>query len=124
MKQIFILLILILFSKNLLADDIIQTLSAAFKNNSKLNAQRANLNASKQDINISRGDFLPSITLSGDRGTQKNTNRKNLSGVSLQDTHSTPQSKSITVEQKIFDGFGNYNNLEMSKLKSKYSEYY
>ncbi len=123
MKQIFILLILILFSKNLLADDIIQTLSAAFKNNSKLNAQRANLNASKQDINISRGDFLPSITLSGDRGTQKNTNRKNLSGVSLQDTHSTPQSKSITVEQKIFDGFGNYNNLEMSKLKSKYSEY-
>ena len=78
MKQIFILLILILFSKNLLADDIIQTLSAAFKNNSKLNAQRANLNASKQDVNISRGDFLPSITLSGDRGTQKNTNRKNL----------------------------------------------
>ena len=122
-KKILITLIFVFFSKNLFAEDLIKTLSDAFKNNSKLNAQRANLNASKQDINISRGDFLPSITLSGDRATQKDTKRKNLSGVKLQDTHSTPESKSITVEQKIFDGFGNYNNLKMSKLKSNYAEY-
>ena len=67
----------------------------------------------KQDVNISRGDFLPSVTLSGDASTQKDTNRTNQSGTSLEDTNSTPESKSVLVEQKIFDGFGNYNNLEI-----------
>ena len=100
-----------------MAQDVVKTLSDAFKNNAKLNAQRANLNASKQDVNISKGEFLPSITLSGDKATQKDTNRTDLSGTSLSDTHSSPESRSVLVEQKIFDGFGNYNNLKRSKLK-------
>ena len=75
LKKILILLILYLFSNQVYAQDLLKTLSDAFKNNSKLNAQRASLNASKQDVNISRGEFLPSITLSGDKATQKDTNR-------------------------------------------------
>ena len=39
MKKIFILLIFF-FTKNLLAQDLIKTLSDAFENNSKLNAQK------------------------------------------------------------------------------------
>ena len=62
LKRILILLILSLFGNQLYAQDLTKTLSDAFKNNSKLNAQRASLNASKQEVNISRGDFLPSIT--------------------------------------------------------------
>ena len=65
-KKFLILLIFFLSSNNLYAEDLINTLSDAFKNNSKLNAERASLNASKQDVNISRGEFLPSVTLSGD----------------------------------------------------------
>jgi len=123
LKKILILLILYLFSNQVYAQDLLKTLSDAFKNNSKLNAQRASLNASKQDVNISRGEFLPSITLSGDKATQKDTNRKDLTGTSLKDTHSTPESRSVLIEQKIFDGFGNYNNLKKSKLKLEYAKF-
>ena len=123
MKNFLITLLLFLFTNNLYAKDLFTTLSEAFKNNSKLNAERASLNAEKQDVNISRGEFLPSITLSGDAATQKDTNRKNQSGASLQDTHSNPENRSVLVEQKIFDGFSNYNNLAKSKLEFKLAKF-
>ena len=78
---------------------------------------------SKQDVNISRSDFLPSITISGDKATQKDTKRTNHSGEHLQDTNSTPETRSVSIEQKIFDGFGNYNNLKKSKLKLEYAKF-
>jgi len=123
LKKFSILLIFFLFTNSLSAQDLLETLSEAFKNNSKLNAERASLNAAKQDVNISRGEFLPSITLSGDASTQKDTNRVNQSGTSLQDTHSSPESRSVLVEQKIFDGFSNYNNLKKSQLKLEYAKF-
>ena len=121
-KKIFIIFIIFTLSSKVYAQDLLKTLLNAFENNSKLNAERAKINASKQDVNISRSDFLPSVTLSGDRATQKDTNRKNLSGTSLQDTHASPESKSVVVEQKIFSGFGNYNNLKKSKLQLEFSK--
>jgi len=123
MKKFLILLIFYLFANQVYAQDLFKTLSDAFKKNSKLNAQRASLNASEQEVNISRGDFLPSVTLSGDKATQKDTDRKNLSGESLLDTHSTPETRSVLVEQKIFDGFSNYNNLKKSKLELEYAKF-
>ncbi len=123
MKKILIILTIYFFFTNLLAQDLVKTLSDAFKNNSRLNAERASLNAEKQDVNISRGEFLPSITLSGDAATQKDIKRKNQSGVSLQDTESTPESRSVLVEQKIFEGFTNYNNLAKSKLEFKHAKF-
>ena len=123
MKKFLILLIFFLPNSNLNAQDLLNTLSDAFKNNSKLNAERASLNAEKQDVNISIGEFLPSVTLSGDAATQKDTNRKNQSGASLQDTEFTPENRSILIEQKIFDGFSNYNNLAKSKLEFEYAKF-
>ena len=122
-KRFLILLIFFLFPNKLYAEDLIKTLSDAFKNNSKLNAQRASLKASKQDVNISRGEFLPSITLSGDTATQKDTERVNQLGTGLQDTESRPETKSLLVEQKIFDGFSNYNTLKKSKLKLEHAKF-
>ena len=83
LKKILILLMFYLFSNQVYAQDLFKTLSDAFKNNSKLNALRASLNASKQDVNISRGEFLPSITLSGDTSAQQDTDRINQSNVIL-----------------------------------------
>ena len=123
MKKFLILLIFFLPNSDLNAQDLLNTLSDAFKNNSKLNAERASLNAEKQDVNISIGEFLPSVTLSGDAATQKDTNRKNQSGASLQDTESTPENRSVLIEQKIFDGFSNYNNLAKSKLEFEYAKF-
>ena len=123
MKKFLILLIFFLSNSNLNAQDLLNTLSDAFKKNSKLNAERASLDAEKQDVNISMGEFLPSVTLSGDAATQKDTNRKNQSGASLQDTESTPENRSVLIEQKIFDGFSNYNNLAKSKLEFEYAKF-
>ena len=122
-KKFFILLTLSLFSNHLYAEDFVKTLSNAFKNNSKLNAERASLNAAKQDVNVSRGEFLPSITLSGDIASQEDTARTNQSGESLADINSTPESGSVLIEQKIFDGFSNYNNLKKSQLKLEYAKF-
>ena len=86
LKIILASLYLVLYSYNVYAEDLLKILSKAFENNSKLNAKRASLDAEKQDVNISRADFLPSVTLSGDAASQKDTNRINQSGTSLQDT--------------------------------------
>ena len=74
-NKILIVLFFVFLSSNVYAEDLLKILSKAFENNSKLNAQRASLEAEKQDVNISKGDFLPSVTLSGDVGSQKDTNR-------------------------------------------------
>ena len=123
MKKIFFIIIFCLFYSNIYAQDVIKTLSDAFKNNSKLNAERANLNAAKQDVNISRGEFLPSVTISGNISSQEDTNRTNQSGEALADLNSTPETRSVLVEQKIFSGFSNYNNLKKSQLELEYAKY-
>ena len=122
-KKFLVLFAFFLFTHELYAEDLMKTLSDAFKNNSKLNAERASLEASKQDVNISKGEFLPSITLSGDIASQEDSNRTSQSGGKLADINSTPESKSILVEQKIFDGFGNYNTLQKSKLELEYAKF-
>ena len=123
MKKIFFTIIFYLFCTNISAQDVIKTLSDAFKNNSKLNAERASLNAAKQDVNISRGEFLPSVTISGNISSQEDTNRTNQSGEALADLNSTPETRSVLVEQKIFSGFSNYNNLKKSQLELEYAKY-
>ena len=114
MKKLFFTIILYFFCTNIGAQDVIKTLSDAFKNNSKLNAERASLNATKQDLNISRGEFLPSVTISGNISSQEDTNRINQSGEKLANINSTPENRSVLIEQKIFSGFSNYNNLKKS----------
>ncbi len=123
MKKIFFIIIFCLFYNNVYSQDVIKTLSDAFKNNSKLNAERASLNAAKQDVNISRGEFLPSVTISGNISSQEDTNRTNQSGEPLTDLNSTPETRSVLVEQKIFSGFSNYNNLKKSQLELEYAKY-
>ena len=123
LKKILVSLFFILYSYNVYAEDLLQILSKAFESNSKLNAKRASLDAEKQDVNISRADFLPSVTLSGDAASQKDTNRINQSGTSLQDTNATPENRSVLVEQQIFSGFSNYNNLKKSKLEYEFAKF-
>ena len=123
MKNILLIVIFCFFSTNISANDVIKTLSEAFKNNSKLNAERASLKATKQGVNISRGEFLPSVTISGNISSQEDTGRTNQSGESLADLNSTPETRSVLIEQNIFSGFTNYNNLKKSELELEYAKY-
>ena len=120
MNKIIFLLISLLISTNLLAEDNLKFyIKKALKNNLQLNAERKNFEAAKQSKNISRSEFLPSITLSGDQKSSDVTNRTNQSGKGLSDTGSNAKSKTFSVEQKIFSGFKGLNTFKKSELETQ-----
>ena len=105
-----ILLIVIFFinSNELKASSLFDSLNLAYLNNTKLNAERANMRASLEDKKESISEFLPSIVISGYVSEQDNTN----SGI---DTSFSPSEQSVIVEQKIFQGFGGVANFNKKK---------
>ncbi len=117
----YILLILLLFSTNYLQaqDNLKFFIKKALINNLKLNAERKNFESAKQSKNISRSEFLPSITLSGDQTSTTSTNRTNQSGSSLADSNSDLESTKISVEQKIFSGFKGLNTFKKTELETQ-----
>ena len=120
MKKIIIVFFTLLFSTNLHAQDNLKFyIEKALKNNLKLQAERQSLESAKQSKNISRSEFLPSITLSGEQNSSTSTNRTNKNGANLSDTNSDSESKTLSVEQKIFSGFKGLNTFKKSELETK-----
>ena len=114
MKYFFKLLLIlyaIVFTQQLQANTLMESLNSAYKNNSKLNAERASMRAAKEEKNEAVSAFLPSITISGYSSEQDNTG-----GVA--DTNFKPSEQSILIEQKIFQGFSGVANLK----KKNYGE--
>ena len=102
MKKFTFLIYLLFFSGYLQAQDNLKFfVKKALDNNLQLNAERKNFQSSKQSKNISRSEFLPSITLSGDQTSTSSTNQTNQSGASLADSSSDSESTKISVEQKF-----------------------
>ena len=119
MKKIIFLLSIFLHSF-LNAEESLQFyINKAIENNLQLNAERKNLESSKQKKNISRSEFLPSITISGDQTSTTSTNRTNQSGTNLSDSNSDSENKSISLEQKIFSGFKGVNTFKKSELETQ-----
>ncbi len=94
-------------------------INKAIDNNLKLSAERKNLEAAKQEKNISRSEFLPNVTISGDQTSTTSTNRINQSGSTLSDTNLDSESKSISLEQTIFSGFKGLNTFKKSELETQ-----
>ena len=117
MKKI-LLILLLLYPNNSLSDSSLSFyIKKALSNNLKLNAERKAHKATEQEINISRGEFLPNLTISGTQTSSETFNRTDSSGTSLNDTNLNTEKKSINLEQKIFQGFQGYNLLKKSKLE-------
>ena len=120
MKKLIFLIYLLFYSSYLEAQDNLKFyIKKALTNNLQLNAERKNFESVKQSKNISRSEFLPSITLSGDQTSTTSTNRTNQSGASLADTNSDSESTKISVEQKIFSGFKGLNTFKKSELETQ-----
>ena len=117
----YIFIIYLLFSLNHLQaqEDLKFFVEKALINNLQLNAERKNFESAQQSKNISRSEFLPSITVSGDQSSISSTNRTNQSGASLADSNSDSESKKISVDQKIFTGFKGYNTFKKSELETQ-----
>jgi len=107
LKIILVLVFILNFSETK-ANTLLESLSSAYLNNPKLNAERASLRAAKEESREAIGAFLPSITLSGYVGETENTNPG-------EDTNFRPSEQSITVEQKFFQGFEGVANLKKKK---------
>ena len=118
MKKIISTLIISLIFTNLQAEDNLKFyIDRALKNNLQLNAKKKVFESAKQSKNISRSEFLPSISISGNQSSTTSTNRTNQNGSSLTDTNSDSESKSISIEQKIFSGFKGLNTFKKSELE-------
>ena len=120
MKKLIFLIYLFFFSSYLQSQDNLKFfVEKALANNLQLNAERKNFQSSKQSKNISRSEFLPSITLSGDQTSTSSTNQTDQNGASLADSSSDSESTKISVEQKIFSGFKGLNTFKKSELEVK-----
>ena len=118
-KYLIIIFLLFSFSDLYAQESLRYYIQKALENNLQLNAERKNFESSKQSKNISRSEFLPSITLSGDQSSVTSSNRVNQSGVSLSDTNLDTENKKISVDQKIFSGFKGLNTFKKSELETK-----
>ena len=119
MKNFFkIILILIFIIPNVSqAGTLFESLQSAYLNNSKLNAERANMRASREEKREAISEFLPSVTISGYRKSQDNIKGNEAS------TRIKPKEQSILVEQKIFQGFGGVANLQKKRKGQQLGEF-
>ena len=81
-----------------------------------LNAERASARASREVKREAVSEFLPTVTVSGYVSEQENTNPGD-------DTNFRPSEQSITVEQKIFQGFSGVANLKKKKHGQTLAEF-
>ena len=124
MKFLLNIFTLFLFFNPVFAESNLQFfIDAAFKNNLELNAERKNQKSIKENINISRSEFLPSLSLSGNQSSSESFNRTNQSGASLSDTNRNSETTTVSVDQKIFQGFKGYNSLKKSELEFEQANY-
>ena len=123
MRKLLSIIIFIFYTENLIANENLKFyLNKSIENNLILDAERKKLESSKQNKNISRSEFLPSITISGDQTSTTSTNKTNQSGASLADSNLDSESKSISIEQKIFSGFKGVNTFKKTELETNKAE--
>jgi len=116
MKKIFIIILsylLLLTSAN--AETFTTALKKAYLNNSELNAERENIYISEEELKISRGSYLPTITLEGTKSEEDTGKLTNQSGGNASVADVDPLTKSILISQTIFD-FGRGAELSKSKI--------
>ena len=118
MKFLIIILFFIFNFNSVFASEFLVYLESAYKNNPTLKAERENYKAIRENINISRSEFLPSVSISGSQNSQQNFNKKNQVGTSQPDSSITTKTQSVSVDQKIFQGFQGYNSIKKSILES------
>jgi len=114
-KVILIIISLVFFIPKVFAVTLNEALSQAYKNNTELNAERENIKVSEEDLNISKGDYLPTLTLSGSKSKEDTNKLTNQSGGDATITNVDPQSTSITIEQTLVD-FGRSAEHDKNKI--------
>ena len=116
MKKILIIILsnLFLFT-GVNAETFSVALQKTYKNNPELNAERENINISEQELKISKGSYLPTVTLSGSKSQEETDKLTNRNGSNATITNVDPSNQSITITQTLID-FGRSAELAKSKI--------
>ena len=122
MKRL-LFLILLIYNPAHSEDGLKFYIDAALKDNLKLNAERKNQKSIKQNVNISRSEFLPSISLSSNQTSTQSSGKTDHSGSSLSDSSLNKESSTVSIDQKIFQGFKGFNSLKKSELELKQANF-
>ena len=116
MKNILFIIFSVLFlAPNVKAETLSEALKKAYNNNPELNAERENLNISEQELKISKGSYLPTVTLSGSKSREETEKLTNRDGSNATITDVDPSVQSITITQTLID-FGRGAELKKSKI--------
>ena len=116
MKNIlFVVLSFLFLASSLKAETLSEALKKAYNNNPELNAERESLNISEQELKISRGSYLPTVTLSGSKSREDTEKLTNRDGSNASITDVDPSVQSITITQTLID-FGRGAELKKSKI--------
>ena len=116
MKNILFIVLSVLFlASNAKAETLSEALKRAYNNNPELNAERENLNISEQELKISKGSYLPTVTLSGSKSREDTEKLTNRDGSNATITDVDPSVQSITITQTLID-FGRGAELKKSKI--------
>ena len=101
---------------HVIAVELSKALSEAFKNNPELNAERENLKVSQEDLKVSKSEFLPSITITGTKSEEDTDKLTDRSGNNSAIDDVNTKKQTVTVEQKIFQGFGGVADLQKNEI--------
>ena len=101
---------------HVIAVELSKALSEAFKNNPELNAERENLKVSQEDLKVSKSEFLPSITITGTKSEEDTDKLTDRSGNNSAIDDVKTKKQTVTVEQKIFQGFGGVADLQKNEI--------
>ena len=116
MKNILFIVFSVLFlAPSVKAETLSEALKKAYNNNPELNAERESLNISEQELKISKGSYLPTVTLSGSKSREDTEKLTNRDGSNATITDVDPSVQSITITQTLID-FGRGAELKKSKI--------
>jgi outer membrane protein len=116
MKKIILILFSVLFlNQQVLAVTLFEALTEAYKNNTDLNAERENIGISKEDLKISKGSYLPSVTISGSKSQEDTNKLTNRAGVEQSVNDVDPSTQSIKIEQTLID-FGRNADVKKNEI--------
>jgi len=116
MKKIILILFSFLFlNQQVLAVTLFEALTEAYKNNTDLNAERENINISEEDLRISKGNYLPTVTISVSKSQEDTSKLTNRSGVEQSVNDVDPFTQSIKIEQTLID-FGRNADVQKNKI--------
>ncbi|MDC6475496.1 TolC family protein [bacterium] len=116
MKKIILILFSVLFlNQQVLAVTLFEALTEAYKNNTDLNAERENISISEEDLKISKGNYLPTVTISGSKSQEDTSKLTNRTGVEQSVNDVDPSTQSIKIEQTLID-FGRNADVQKNQI--------